>query len=235
MKTKIFGLIFLFIFVSCGNNEPGVQTTEIREVDAGFDSVESSGAYDILIEDGAADGKIKLEGDSNILKRIKVSVINNTLKISQKSGFYKSNGKSVKISFKAQNLSGLVLTGSGSITADGIQRVNDFKTVLDGSGDINVSIASKTAEIQLNGSGDIYVSGTTDKLNAGVAGSGDLHAYQLKANDVNAGMSGSGNLEVHSDQKLNAGVTGSGKLYYKGNPADTDLKTVGSGEVIKAD
>jgi len=235
MKTKIFGLIFLFIFLSCDNIEPGVQTTEIREVDAGFDSVESSGAYDILIEDGVADGKIRLEGDSNTLKRIKVSVNNNTLKISQKSGFYKSNGKSVKISFKAQNLSGFVLTGSGSITADGIQRVNDFKTVLDGSGDINVSIASKTAEIQLNGSGDITVGGTVDKLKAGVAGSGDLHAYQLKANDVNAGMSGSGNLEVHSDQKLNAGVSGSGKLYYKGNPTDTDLKTVGSGEVVKAD
>jgi len=223
------------MFLSCANIEPGVQTSEIREVEAGFDSVESSGAYDIMIEEGVADGKIKLEGDSNILKKIKVSVKDNSLKISQKSGFYKSNGKSVKISFKAQNLHKIVLTGSGSITAEGIQRVNDFKTVLDGSGDVNVSIASKTAEIQLNGSGDIYVGGTTAKLKAGVAGSGDLHAYQLKANEVNAGMTGSGNLEVHSDQKLNAGVSGSGKLYYKGNPADTDLNTVGSGEVVKAD
>lgn len=235
MKTKIFGLILLFQFLSCGKQEPGVQTTEIREVEAKFNTVESSGAYDVLIEDDVADGKIKLEGDSNILERIQISVKGNTLKISQKSGFYKSNGKSVKISFKAQNLNGLVLTGSGNITADGIQRVNDFKTVLDGSGDIEVSIASKTAEIQLNGSGNITVGGTVDKLKAGVAGSGDLHAYQLKANDVNAGMSGSGNLEVHSDQKLNAGVSGSGKLYYKGNPSDTDLKTVGSGEVVKAD
>lgn len=235
MKTKILGLVFLFIFLSCSNNEPGVQTVEIREIGTGFDSVESSGAYDILITEGEPDGKIRIEGDSNLLSKIIIEINDHTLKISQKSGFYRSSGSSVKISFKARNLKSIVLTGSGSIDAEGVQETDNFKMVLDGSGDIEAEIETHNADLQLNGSGDIRISGYAERLRAGVAGSGDMHAFGLESEEANAGLTGSGNLEVLATQVLKAGVTGSGKLYYKGNPADTDFRTVGSGEVIRAE
>lgn len=235
MKTSIGKIVLLLFMFSCYNSDnQGKYIEQTREINPDFSKIESAVAYDVIVEDGISDGKIKLEGDSIVLDKIRINVKDKTLIISQKFGFYKSNGQSVKIKLKAQNLNSLLLTGSGNIKIESTQRVNDLIAVVDGSGSIKVSAISKNIALQLNGSGSIDIDGKTDKLKAGISGSGNIHAFELKANNTNAGMSGSGNLEVYSIQKLEGGVSGSGKLYYKGNPTKTNFKTVGSGEIINA-
>ncbi|MDD3458739.1 MAG: DUF2807 domain-containing protein [Weeksellaceae bacterium] len=237
MKLKYILPLIVVVLFSCGKNPEanGIEITEIREMDEGFNAVSSAGAYDIQIIDAPADGKIKLVGDEEILKKIEVDIKDGTLKISQKSGFYKIRSSAVKISFSAQHLRSILLTGSGNIEVEGVQRTDFIKIVLDGAGDISVPVDTENTEIRLNGSGNIQISGKTNRLHAGIAGSGDIRAFELTASAVNAGLTGSGNLQVHAVNKLDAGVTGSGELRYKGKPAETEFKTVGSGNIIAVD
>ena len=53
----------------------------------------------------------------------------------------------------------------------------------------------------------------------------------MKAKDVEAKVNGSGDVEVYASKSLYARVSGSGDIDYKGNPANVDKKTSGSGDV----
>lgn len=196
-----------------------------------FNAIKSTGAYDIEINEGEADGKISLIGDSSIIDKIIVEVNEQTLIIKQKPGFYTSHGDAVKISLNANKLKGLALTGSGSILTKGVQSSDEMNIVLDGSGNISTQISTEKANIQLNGSGDISLNGQVNDLVVNLSGSGDINAFGLIANHTNAGLTGSGNLEVYARNSLIAGVTGSGQLLYKGVPEKKEFKQVGSGEI----
>ena len=68
--------------------------------------------------------------------------------------------------------------------------------------------------------------------NSSIAGSGSIKAYGVKASIANANIAGSGNVRITVTDKIKAKVVGSGNIYYKGDPAKIDIKSVGSGDVI---
>lgn len=239
MKTiKILGIsvISIFLFAACQRKieESGIDATETRTVANNFNAVLSSGAYDIFINYAPTDGEILLEGDSNILDKILISVKNNRLIIQQKSGFYTSKGNAAKITLNAKNLEALSLTGSGSIEADGIQEVEEFNVELSGSGNIIAGVNADKTNLSLTGSGNIEIMGETRELGARITGSGDINAFKLSAANADVGISGSGDLEITVNDNLEVGSSGSGKVHYKGNPAKTKIDIVGSGKVIDA-
>lgn len=234
MKNKILILFLSLSFLSCGKTTQlsGIELEEIRNVSPDFNGIIATTAYDIEINDGDNNGEIVLKGDSALIDKIVVEVRDEKLVISQKRGFYSSHGDAVKISLNSNQLKSILLTGSGNITSNTIQKSDDIKIILDGSGHITTQISASKTELQLNGSGEINISGNTDELNAGITGSGDIHGFNFSAKNVIAGLTGSGNLEINVTESLDAGVVGSGQLKYKGNPTGKNFNVAGSGEII---
>ena len=237
MKKLVLITFSLFFLTSCAQETVrgnGKFTKETRKVSGNFNAVESAGAFDVIIKDGNQDGNIHLEGESNILDKIEVKVQGNTLVLKQKQGFNIRSSESVTITFNARNLEAVGLSGSGTLMAEGVQKSDNFKIGLSGSGDIDVKVETKNLDSAISGSGNINVSGNSESLTVGISGSGDVHAYDLKTHNADIGISGSGNTEVNVAGELKAAVAGSGDIYYKGNPEKINAKSAGSGDVIDA-
>ena len=237
MKTLLIASLFSLSFISCAQETVkgnGNMNSEIRNVSKNFDGVESAGAFDVVINNAPQDGKIELEGESNILENIEVEVQGTTLVIKNKKGINLNFRKPVRVTLNAQNLNSIGLSGSGNITARGIQKTNDFSVALSGSGDIETGISAQNTTAAISGSGNIKLSGTSNKLKIGISGSGDVNAFGLKTTDTEIGVSGSGDVEITCTGSLSGAVAGSGDIFYKGNPSKINVKSAGSGDVIES-
>jgi hypothetical protein len=236
MKSLLLSLLFSFSFYSCAQetvNGNGDRKTETRNVSPNFDGVNSSGAFEIEINDQAQDGKIKLEGDSNIINKILVEVKNNKLHIEFPKGFNFRYSKSIKVSLNARNLKSISLAGSGTIKANGTQNVDSFSAAISGSGDISAKVKATTTSAFISGSGDITLTGSTNEFKVSIAGSGDIHAFNLVATNANINVSGSGDTEVSVSGELKGAVAGSGDIFYRGNPSKVKLNASGSGDITQ--
>src|SRR5690606_32739544 len=115
---------------------------ETRQI-GNFNEIETGGNYDVYVYDAPQNGKLTIEGESNVISAIETEVSGNKLTIKKKKGFNLSNTKSVKISVNAQNLKSIGVSGSGSLVAEGVQKVDNFSAALSGSGDMKVQIQSQ--------------------------------------------------------------------------------------------
>ncbi|MFV0304185.1 MAG: head GIN domain-containing protein [Moheibacter sp.] len=236
MKPLFLSIFSIFFLISCaqetirGNRD---FTTETRQINTNFDTLESSGAFEITINDVPQDGKIKLEGDSNILEKIKVETKENKLIIEYEKGFnIINNSRSVKISLNAQNMKALGLSGSGKINMLGTNNVDSFHIGLSGSGSINAKTISKDVIVGISGSGDVNLDGQTKNLKVGISGSGDVDTFNLNAINSQISVSGSGDVKINVSGNLTVNSSGSGDVFYKGNPKSVVANSNGSGDVI---
>lgn len=235
MKTSLFILSFILICTSCAQETTkgnGNIVKETRNI-GNFNEIETGGSYDVYVYDAPNDGKLTIEGESNIIANIETKVEGNKLTIKKKKGFSFSTSKGVKIYINARNLKAVGVSGSGSLTAEGVQNVDSFSAGLSGSGDIKIKVNAKNTTLGVSGSGDIQISGKTSNLEIGISGSADVEASNLEAEKVTIGVSGSGNSKVWATKAIKGSVSGSGDIYYKGNPDVLEVQSSGSGDIRK--
>ncbi|WP_103068517.1 head GIN domain-containing protein [Aquimarina sediminis] len=199
-----------------------------------YDQIKVKGSLDVSLISGT-EGKISIEGESNLIEYIITDVENDILRIYVKKGYYlkPSYGKKLIITVPFEDLSQVTLSGSGDVYSSDTIKASSFKTGVSGSGDVQLVVNAKSIWGQVTGSGDLAIKGATESFNGNVSGSGDLSAYDLKAKNVTATVSGSGDIEVMATSYLKARVSGSGDIFYKGNPEKEDKKVSGSGDITK--
>ena len=211
----------------------GQNTTETRTT-ASYDEIAIVGFFDVDLVAGT-EGKITLEGESNLLPLIKIEVDGNTLKIytDKNSSFHSSGRNSIRITVPFETLNKISLTGSGDVSSKNTIKTSRFVVQLSGSGDMDLDLDATETELSLSGSGDVVLKGNTDTLTTAVSGSGDINASNCKAKNVNLSISGSGDCTVFCTDNLKARVSGSGDIQYKGDPKTKDTKVSGSGTISK--
>lgn len=229
LSISISGLLFAQTRV-VGN---GQVITETRTVNKSFNGVKTAGSFDLIINDGPQDGKIQLNGESNIIENMDVSIQDGILVLMYKRNLSLSINKSVKVTLNAQNLKSIELIGSGDVTTKGTQKSDDLQISVKGSGDVIAKVDTKKLSTSISGSGDITLSGKTNQLSATNKGSGDLKAYELVAGDVNLQKTGSGDSKITCNGNLTINSMGSGDVLYRGNPTDIISNKRGSGSVKK--
>lgn len=208
---------------------------ETRQV-SGFQGVALSGSMNVELSYGSSN-TITVEGDENILPYIETKVEDGVLEIKTKNrtGFKTRNKLIVYVSLT--KLTEIRVSGSGNITGNG-DFSNDGKTVVSvsGSGDINVGMNSfNEMRINVSGSGNVTLKGkSTNNIDATISGSGNIDCSEIQCNDVFAHVSGSGNIKVYANKSIDAKVSGSGNIYYKGSATSLNIKSSGSGKIIKA-
>jgi hypothetical protein len=243
MKKLILVLAILVISVSSaqaqwwnsskkvtGNKEVVNQT---RTTD-NYDRISVTGMMDVQLVAGK-EGKIDLEGESNLLEHIETEVSGGTLKISVEKGInlQPSRNYPIKIVVPFEDLDAVTLTGSGHIRGNDVIRAREFKVAVTGSGNMNLNLDVEELKGTVTGSGDVKLRGKARHLNCTVTGSGDFLAYELRTQSTKAAVTGSGDIEISVEDDLEARVSGSGDIRYKGSPAKQNFKTSGSGSVAK--
>lgn len=211
-----------------GNGQLLTKTISVSE----YDAVSSAGIFKVALVEGI-EGSITLSAEENLHEYIDIYTEDNKLKIEVKKNYQLSTsiGKSIEVTVPVQQINGLSLAGSGSISSKQILNADDFKISLAGSGSIQVEINTKSTKTSVAGSGKINLSGNTERLKISVAGSGNTFAENLKADNVELSVAGSGNVTVYSSETIKASIAGSGNIEYHGNPEIKDIKVSGSGRV----
>jgi len=209
----------------------GNMTTETRNTGE-YDGVKCAGSMDYILVAGT-EGKIKLEGESNLLEHIITEIKGNDLIIKVEKGVNLSPSwnKTIKVTIPFKDISSVSLAGSGDLWNEDKITASDFDVSLAGSGDMILNVDATSVEGSLAGSGDITLKGNTNNLSLRLAGSGDIHAFGLQSNHTEATIAGSGDIEVVSNQSLKARVSGSGDIEYRGKPSKEDTKVSGSGSI----
>jgi putative autotransporter adhesin-like protein len=209
----------------------GNMTTETRTT-GDYDGIKSAGSMDFILVAGA-EGKIKIEGEENLLKHIITEVKNGNLIVKVEKGINlrPSFNKTIKITIPFKDINKVSLAGSGDLWNEDKITATDLDVSLAGSGDIVLNIETTSVEGSIAGSGDLTLKGNTNNLVAKIAGSGDFHGFGLQANNTVVSVAGSGDAQVVSNETLKARVAGSGDIEYRGKPDKEDTKVSGSGSI----
>lgn len=212
-----------------GNKE---NTTEVREIPGNFDKIAKAGFMDLIISEGNTDGKIELNGESNLLEYIETRVEGSTLHIHTKKNTSIRAHKKIFLKVNVSNLSELSTAGSGNISTEGKLVSKQFKISQAGSSDLKLDLETEKLYIKMAGSGDIRLAGKTDNLKVSKSGSGDLYAYDFMVKNAEINSTGSGDAELNIENTLDISKTGSGDISYKGKPK-VKAKSTGSGDIIE--
>ena len=235
-STLLIGLFLVSIAANAQSKINGNGNVTKKNVNTeSYDKVNVAGFYDVFLVSGG-EGNITVEGESNLVDHVSITVEDGTLKIATEKGMKisPSMGKTIVVTVPFESLNEVNLTGSGDVKGKSTIKANDFQTKLTGSGDISLDVDASKIEAEVTGSGDLVIKGKTSEFNCKITGSGDLNAFGLESGKVNSTVSGSGDCKITCSDSLEARVNGSGDIQYKGDPKRKDTKVSGSGSITKA-
>lgn len=204
----------------------GVGTTRNYEA-SGFTKVDLRGPDDVDVKNGAQFAVVA-EGDSAVLDRLEIKVVDGTLRVGRRPGFSMSSDNGVKVHVTMPRVEGASVSGSGNMRVDRAEGA--FKAAIAGSGNLGVDALSATdVDLAIAGSGDLTVAGTANRIDASIAGSGDIDAAKLTAKGASIAVMGSGNMRGVVNGGASVSIAGSGDVDLTGG-AKCSVSAVGSGE-----
>lgn len=245
-----FIIVAMVLFNACTiARGSGRVITESRAV-SGFERVELGGSGDLIIMQGETES-LTVETDDNLMQYVVADVRGSTLYLgtdARQVGIFSPTR--IRFTLQVEDLNGLALSGSGSITAEAIA-TDRFDIEISGSGaawleqltvdQLHVDISgSGTAQVddlvademraRVNGSGNVEVAGDVARTDVTVNGSGGVRAGDLQSDRVDVNISGSGTATVWAVETLDINLSGSGSVRYYGEPL-LDSNTSGSGTI----
>jgi len=193
---------------------------------------------------------ITIEADRDTKKRIKTSIKGGELRIWIESNIFNwFVTDDIKVTVTLPEIAGVILSGSGNISApQGIDAdslsltlsgsgnikmdvtADSLKLTLSGSGNIVSDIKASQLKATLSGSGNIRLDGNSDAAVFTISGSGNIRADECKVQDAEATIAGSGEMLLRAEETLNIRIVGSGSVRYSGR-AKVTSEIVGSGDI----
>ena len=239
-----------------GEEGSGTLVTE-RLALSGFTGIEIGGSWEVTVRPGPYDVQVTV--DDNVVDDLRVEVRGDALHFGLRPQVrlrrvtlraqvtmptldavaVSGSGAATFSDFESRALR-LSVTGSGDVQGSGIS-VGVMDAAVSGSGDITLEgCARESASVSITGSGDVTLRGASDDeqpagaltLQISGSGSADLGGCAFASANVRITGSGSGTLTLGSGD-LTGSISGSGEIRYRGSPARVDVRTTGSGRVIK--
>ena len=237
----VVGIYFLVAMFACNGNgnifsQKIVGTGEIvtdKRTVGNFTGVSLEFSGDVMLKQGN-ETTVDVVAQANIAQEVETVVIDNILHIRFKNrNGYNYSYKKLTVYVVTPNIENIHLTGSGDLTALNDIKSDNLQVALRGSGGIKLkNIECTTLDAHVQGSGNISMDGgNAQSASYAVTGSGDIGAENIKARSVNVKTTGSGNISCYAIESIDAKCTGSGDITYSGHPAQTIVKSTGSGSI----
>lgn len=195
-----------------------------------YDKISAVGSITVVLIAGD-EGAITISADDNLHEYVEVESNGDELKVKIKKNTNYSSKNDIVVTVPFREISEVSITGSGDVMGKDTVKGDNLSLMVTGSGDLVLDTESTSIDAKITGSGDMKLSGKTTNLEVKVSGSGDFMGYGLSATNSEVYVSGSGDAEVYTTASIKARVNGSGDVDYKGNPAKSDTKVLGSGTI----
>jgi Putative auto-transporter adhesin, head GIN domain len=194
----------------CSLSDDGPRTSQTRDV-AAFTHIDNPDSVNLRLHVGEPQ-RIRVRAGEKVIRDVRTEVHNGTLEVTfDHEGIL---GSDVVVDASVPKLTGIDVSGSGDVDADGID--------------------ADAFALRSDGSADIALRGRVRRLAVDVSGSGDADLSDLAARDAQVEADGSGDAEVRAARRLDVAVDGSGDVRYHGDPVLTQ-HVDGSGDLRHAD
>jgi len=241
---KIITLITKFILValtalliaSCNHSinlqsieGSGNVTTERRNVEGDFKSIEVSNGIDLVIEQSNLT-EIVVEADDNLQKHILTKVENGTLIIScDKNSFINTRSKKVRV--KMPVIEQLEANSGASITSINTLKGENITLNTSSAATINLSLESDDINCDSSSGSTITINGMGLKMKANASSGSAIKAKNLFANQVNAEASSGATIQTHPIVSLDAEASSGGSISYNKIPKSIRKETNSGGSI----
>ena len=209
----------------------GGPVNETRTTSA-FTGLEYEVSANVVYEQ-AADHKVELTAQQNILNVIETPVVNNKLIVRFKRFVRVKSHEQITIKVTSPSITSIGSSGSGNVTVLSPLSGNDLSFRLSGSGNVALPVVNSShLEATISGSGNITIAGgTVNTEHLQISGSGDIDARNVSSKSATTKTSGSGVIRLSASETLHVNISGSGSVFYWGNPVVTS-NISGSGKII---
>ncbi len=194
----------------CAIDDDGPRTSQTRDV-AAFTRIDNPDSVDVRVHVGEPQ-RVRARAGEKVVGDIHTSVRDGTLRITFEHHGIGDPDPVVEAS--VPRLSGIDASGSGDVTADGID--------------------ADAFDVRSDGSADISLQGAAGRLRVDMDGSGDANLGDLAPGWRRWPSAESGDADVRADDRLDVSVDGSGDVEYHGDPSLTKHLD-GSGDLSQAD
>jgi hypothetical protein len=225
---------FLSTLSSCQFNcvrGSGHKASETRKV-GDFNKINISGDCKInLVQDSSL--TLNVTADDNLLKYIKTTVRDNTLRIKTKKNICTSVPISINIGI--HKLQELTASGAVEITCTGVITTGDMELGSSGNSKITLAINAANLTTEDSGNMELNLTGQASSHHINISGEGKVEAFGFIVGDYDIETSGDITCEINVLNSLNINSSGSSSVKYKGNPSNISNSKSGSSSLQKAD
>lgn len=195
----------------------GEVTTKVFEV-SDFDRLSFSGIGNVIITQGETES-LKVEAESNVIERLKISSGGKKLDIGFKNNFFNIiPTKPINFYLSVKDLREISISGMGSIKCDNLTTDN-LLVDSSGVGSIDMGLATTVLEVALSGAGKVNFTGQTQSQSIDISGAGSYNAKEFASKDCEISISGLGRAIVNASDTLDVKMSGFGSVEYVGKPA----------------
>jgi len=196
-----------------------------------FDEIAVTGNIDVILQQGDTE-KLEIDAEGIPEDKVVVRVSNGTLRLKLlNSIFYKNDKVTIKVTYKTlrsvKGIAGANIESSHPIEADKLVARAGSVALLE------LEVKTNALDITANEGGVLRVEGETDTQNASATTGGHIKALDLDSNRTYVKANTGGHAEVVAHQFIEATANTGGRVEYKGNPAESNTKTLMSGGVRK--
>ena len=221
------------LFAACnvigGVHGDGNVLKEVRKVSA-FDAIDVSGAFDIVLRQGAAE-ELTVESDANLIPLIRTEVVGGTLRIETRKPI--NHITVMKVYITVKDLKRIDVSGAVDINTEGRITVPELSIDASGASDSKMELAVQKLKLDCSGASKMRFSGYATDVNMDLSGASDIFGYDMLAENYDIEISGAGNAQINVTKKIHAEISGAGSVKYKGSPTEIDQSVSGAGSIKK--
>ena len=222
-----------------------------------FTAIEVLGSWEVAVSKGAYEVQVTV--DDNIVDDLRVERRGSALRFGLRRGAGIFRRLTLRAQVSMPELDAVQVSGSGHVTvaefeshtlrvgvsgSGGVDanrcHVGALDASVSGSGDITLDGCTVgSAGVSISGSGGVTLqgeaaecAGQTVSLRIGGSGTADLRGCTFSGAEVTIGGSGDVLLTLGTGD-LTGSISGSGSITYRGAPTRVDVRTSGSGHVVK--
>ena len=237
------GMVLAMSLISCINYTPGAKiivgnrdiVTEERTLEKPMTGARTMSPIDLVL-DPALQGKVILEGESNILELVDIRQDGKgILEVSFKPNVSVTSMKTVVVSIPVIDGGLLETSSTGSIMARDNATVTGetLELRVSSTGSINLTANVKKLKATDTSTGRIILTGSADQADIDLSSTGGFDGYAFKVVDATVSVSSTGSAYVHVSGDLVGTISSVGNIVYDGNPSSVTSKGGGMGSLKK--
>lgn len=243
LLTLCLSMVLIMSLIGCINYTPGAQivvgnrdiVTKDQTLEQPLTGARTMSPID-LIFDPDLQGKVVLEGESNILDLVDVRQDGKgVLEVSFKPNIGITTTRTVQVFIPVFEGGLLETTSTGSIMAreNVILTGDTLELRISSTGSINLSVTVKNLKATGTSTGRFILSGSADQAEINLSSTGDFDGYSFQLVDAKVSVSSTGSAYVNVSGDLVGTISSIGNIVYDGNPASVTSKGGGMGSMKK--